>query len=226
MTYEEIVKKTAEYILSIPDKSNLTMGDAVNCVSPDAFHDVINPLNYGHLQDIIDAVEKTETILDYTAHDDTVGGAPFNMDFIVRKKRLQKAQIISNLMCFGPYPESDEPIEQRLTISSSGQIWFTEYLFGDPERGKHPIGRKMQFSIGKEKAAELLSLIADYVESESEVVFATDIGTWDLTATYPDGSKNKLEGSMCGGVAAGGVDLTKRIRCLIPIEDLAVFDLD
>lgn len=33
-------------------------------------------------------------------------------------------------------------------------------------------------------------------------------------------------GSMCGGVLAGDIDLTKYIRKAIPIEDLAVFGGD
>lgn len=88
----------------------------------------------------------SSTVLDFTAHDGLVEGLHFNLDFIVRKKRLQKkVQIISDLLCYGPCPEPEDEIEQRITISATGRVWFTEYLFGEIGCEKKPIGRKLQF---------------------------------------------------------------------------------
>ena len=223
MTYEEITRGITEYILSLPDRSTLTMGDAVNQVCPNALNGVLDFLNYTHLDGIIDAVEKTGVVLDYTAHDGLIEGAPFNMDFIVRKKRLQKVQIISDLLCLR-CPEDGDPVEQHLTISASGRIWFTEYLFRGIVRDKYPVGRKIQFSIGKAKAAELLSLIADFIESKPRLMYTKDIGMWNLTAAYPDGTESRLRGSLDGGIAVDDIDLTEIIRESIPIDGLAVFE--
>ena len=42
---------------------------------------------------------------------------------------IQKIQIISNNICYGPPPEHETEVEQHLTISSSGRIWFNAYNF-------------------------------------------------------------------------------------------------
>ncbi len=223
MQRNEMIQRTAEYLLSLPDRTDITMYQAVMKACPEAEEDISNPALFVLLDEIKAAVEKTGTVLDFSSHYGKVEGLPLNLDFIVRRKRLQKAQIISDLMCYGPCPEPEDAIEQRLTISSNGQIWFTEYLFGEIGSQKHPIGRQKRMTLGKEKTAAILSLLADYCESEPMQMRCTDIGDWTLTATTPDGKKKKLSCSMCGGVTVGDVDLTEYIREQIPIDDLVVF---
>jgi hypothetical protein len=225
MEWKQIVGKTAEYILSLSDRTNITMYQAIQSACPDVqLEDVPDVLSFLCLNEIVDAVEKTGIIiLDYSAHEGLCEGLPFNMDFIVRRKRLRKAQIISNMLCYGPCPEPEDAIEQRLTISATGHVWFTEYAFGEIGNGKHPIRRREQFSIGKIEALSILSLIADYAESESLLIRCTDIGDWNLTVTDLEGHKNQMSGSLCGEVTVGNIDLTDYIRAAIHIEDLAVF---
>lgn len=40
---------------------------------------------------------------------------------------IQKIQIISNLIGYGLKPEPEDEVEQRLTISRNGRIWFTAW---------------------------------------------------------------------------------------------------
>lgn len=162
-------------------------------------------------------------MLDFTAHDGLVEGLPFNLDFVVRKKRLQKIKIVSDLLCYGPCPEPEDAIEQRLTISATGRVWFTEYLFGEIGVDKHPMGRKLQLSIGKEKAMAILSKVANYLDEEPELIMCTDIGDWNLIATDTSGEVKTMACSLCGGVIVDDIDLTDFIREIIPIENLAVF---
>jgi hypothetical protein len=126
MTQKEIMQEAAEYILCLPDKTNITMREVFAAACPNENFEGINFLDFCFLDEIISMVEKTGMVLDYSSHDGKYEGVPFNLDFIVRRKRLQKAQIVSNLLCYGPCPEPVDAIEQRLTISSTGQIWFTE----------------------------------------------------------------------------------------------------
>ena len=63
--------------------------------------------------------------------------------------QIQKVQIISNLICYGPCPEYDEEVEQSLTISRTGRVWFTGYNFGQGF-DEHVMGRGKQLSIAKE----------------------------------------------------------------------------
>lgn len=218
-----LVQRTTEYLLSLPDESNLTMRQAVLAACPEAEDDINDTALFDLLDEISDSVRKTGAVLDFTAHDGLIEGLPFNLDFIVRKKRLQKVQIISDLLCYGPCPEPEDAIEQRITISATGRVWFTEYLFGEIGCEKKPVGRKLQFSIGKEKAMAILSKIANYLEEEPMLIRCTDIGDWTLIVTDVSGDVQQMSCSLCGGVVVDEVDLTDFIREQISIEDLAVF---
>lgn len=168
MDRAKIIKQITEYILNLPNKTKTTLHEVALAVGIKEFQEADNPACYGLLEEIARAADYAGVVMDFSVHDGLVEGLPFHMDFIVRKKRLQKAQIVSDLMVFGPCREPQDVIEQRLTISSCGRIWFTEYLFGEIGSTIHPMGRKIQMSIGKEKAAVILSLIADYCENSRE----------------------------------------------------------
>lgn len=218
-----LVQRTTEYLLSLPDESHLTMRQAVLAACPEAEDDITDTALFDLLDEISESVRKTGAVLDFTVHDGFVEGLPFNLDFIVRKKRLQKVQITSDLLCYGPCPEPEDAIEQRVTISATGRVWFTEYLFGKIGCDKKPVGRKLQLSIGKEKAMAILSKIADYLKEEPLLIRCTDIGDWTLIATDVSGNVQQMSCSLCGGVVVDEVDLTDFIREQIPIDDLAVF---
>lgn len=141
----------------------------------------------------------------------------------IKKNRLQKVQIISNLQGYGPLPEPKDVIEQRLTISSDGRVWFTEYLFGDGRCEKRPIGRQLQLSISEEIALDILSKVDNYLEEDPITMYCTDIGDWKLIATDFSGNEKQLSGSLCGEVMVDEVDLTDFIMRSIPIEGLVVF---
>ncbi len=220
---QEVFNKVIEYIKTLPDGIQLSVRDALNHFGIDAL-DLPSALNYSVSDEICAAVEKdTDIILDFSSHDGLAEGLPFAMDFYVYHKRLQKAQIISDLLCYGPCPEPDDPVEQRLTISSTGRIWFTERIFGPLGDTRYPIGRKIQMSIGKERAYAILSMLADYSESEPPLIYCTDVGRWHMTLTDIDGSKKNLSCSMNGDIFVGDVYLNDFIRARIPIEGLAVF---
>ena len=136
--------------------------------------------------------------------------------------QIHKIQIISDLICYGPCPLADEEVEQHLTISTTGRVWFTGYDYG-AGFDNYVIGRRQQFSIGKEKAAKLLEYISSYYENNETELFATDIGSWTLKITDTDGHKYEKTGSMCGGVTTEDIDLTDYIKKNIPVDDLAVF---
>ena len=59
--------------------------------------------------------------------------------------QLKKLQLISNRICYGPCPESDDEVEQHLTITANGRVWFSRYCFG--ENGKYRLLQKDTFTI-------------------------------------------------------------------------------
>lgn len=222
----EVIKETVDYLCGLPDGSNLTMYQAVEYICPE-MAERFETLDFSLVFKIEEEVNKTgNVILDFTSHDGKVEGLPFNLDFYVRKKRLQKVKIVSNLLGYGPCPEKDTPAEQRLTISSNGRYWFSEYLFGNGEYPYHALGRKVQGTIGKEKAYEILSLIKEYQETGIYPPMATDIGSWNLYMTELDGTKQELYGSLCGGVWVKDVAISNLIKNIIPVENLTVFGED
>jgi hypothetical protein len=225
MEWKQIVDKTTGYILSLPDRTTITMYEAIQAACPDVkLEDTIDVVFFNFLDEIVKAVEKTGLmVLDYSAHEDKEEGLPFNMDFIVRRKRLQKVQIISNLLCGGPCPEPEDAIEQRLTISATGRVWFTEYICGEIGSHAHPIGRSRRLFIGKKNALAILSLIADYVESKPKLICCKDVGDWLMIVTDTERKTKHLSCSMKCGVIANGVDLTAFIQSQIPIERMRIF---
>ena len=38
---------------------------------------------------------------------------------------LKKIRIVSNNICYGPMPDSDDEVEQHLTINDEGRVWFS-----------------------------------------------------------------------------------------------------
>ncbi len=222
----EVIKETVDYLCGLPDGSNLTMYQAVEYICPEmAEH--FETLDFSLVFKIEEEVNKTgKVILDFTSHDGKVEGLPFNLDFYVRKKRLQKVKIVSNLLGYGPCPEKDTPAEQRLTISSNGRYRFSEYLYGDGEYPYHTLGRKFQGTIGKEKAYQILSLIKEYQEIGLYPPMATDIGSWNLEMIELDGSKDHLYGALCGRVHVVDVSIDALIKSILPIDGLEVFGGD
>lgn len=136
--------------------------------------------------------------------------------------QIQKVQIISSLICYGPCPKFDDEVEQRLTISRTGRVWVTGYNFGQGF-GEYVLGRRKQLSIGKEAAQRILQYIYLYYESATHAPRITDIGRWELKLTTTDGRKFRRVGSLNGNVFAFDIDLTEYIRQSINIAGLAVF---
>lgn len=136
---------------------------------------------------------------------------------------IQKIRIESNNICYGPEPSTTDEVEQHLTISASGRVWFTGYNYAGGF-GKYEIGRKQQFSIEKIVVDEILNLFSQYYESEQLLCcYTTDIGIWKMEITDTENKKYTFKGSLCGGVSVEDIDLTDYIREHILIDGLFVF---
>ncbi|WP_092564133.1 hypothetical protein [Anaeromicropila populeti] len=64
--------------------------------------------------------------------------------------QIRKVRIVSNNICYGPEPLPEDEVEQRLTISVSGRVWFTGYKYANGF-SKFEICRRQHFSIGRPK---------------------------------------------------------------------------
>lgn len=132
--------------------------------------------------------------------------------------KLQKVTIKSNNVGFGPMPEPLEEVEQRLTISRCGRVWFSAYSYGGARLCKK------QVWLGKERACRLLHAIGTYFCSCEELSLATDIGMWEMRLQDIDGAATKFVGSLCCAFQVEGQDLSTIIREELGMRDLFLYD--
>lgn len=136
------------------------------------------------------------------------------MDF----SNLQRATIFSYNVGYGPRPDDDEEVEQRLTISRSGRVWFSSYAYSGVR-----LSRK-QMWVGRERAMELLRLIGLHFGSCEEICLATDIGTWEMRLWDTAGESAKFMGSLCCAFQVEGLDLSTLIREGLGMSGLFLYD--
>ena len=134
----------------------------------------------------------------------------------------QKLQIISNNICYGPHPKPDDEIEQHLTITADGRIFFSTYAYGDGT--KYLKARTKNFKIGSEKTAYLLKIVSEYFSDEYDVSFATDVGDWEMTLTNADETPYHFRGSLCSGCSDELGNISNIIRFTLDMPELLVFD--
>lgn len=109
---------------------------------------------------------------------------------------LKKIRIVSNNICYGPMPDSDDEVEQHLTINDEGRVWFSGYNFGHGGE-RYEKARSKNFKIEKVATDRLLCAIAAYFGNEYDEIFATDIGNWEMELTNTEGTVYKFRGSLC-----------------------------
>ena len=136
---------------------------------------------------------------------------------------LKKITLISNNICFGPEPSPEDEVEQRLTVNSKGQVWFTGYAYANGF-GQYAPSRRLRIAIGDKAANKVLSLVDRYFQGDYLCCYATDVGDWTIELAYTDGTKQKETGSLCEDLTVDTIGLSDYIRQSIPIDNLFVFD--
>ena len=136
---------------------------------------------------------------------------------------LKKIRIVSNNICYGPMPDSDDEVEQHLTINDEGRVWFSGYNFGHGGE-RYEKARSKNFKIEKVATDRLLGAIAAYFGNEYDEIFATDIGNWEMELTNTEGTVYKFRGSLCADFDYEGIDLSDLVRDIVGMDDLYVFD--
>lgn len=134
---------------------------------------------------------------------------------------LQKIQLISNNICYGPCPESDDEVEQHLTITSDGRVWFSRYRFG---AAGHELIKKLSYSVPADAVNEIMAAVSGYFSDEYDIDFVTDVGSWDMVLTNTDGHTFKITGPLCHDLQTPTGGLSDIIRSKLERNDLFVFD--
>ena len=136
--------------------------------------------------------------------------------------RVRKMHIVSNNISYGPVPAPDDEVEQRLTVSASGRVWFSAYCYGSGNPYK--LARTKNFHIAKEAAARILNAAAAVFSDEYETVYATDIGTWETTLTNMEGKDYRFGGSLCCKFDVHGINMSDLIRDTLDMPELFLLD--
>lgn len=136
---------------------------------------------------------------------------------------LQKIRIVSNVICYGPCPEPDDEVEQRLTINAEGRVWFSSYTFGDVP-GRYQKANIRNFKIDRTATEKIFKAFLSYFGREHTEVFAPDIGYWMLELTNTAGKTYHFRGSLCAGLYFEGNNLSDIIRAVLGMSNLYVFD--
>ena len=133
-------------------------------------------------------------------------------------------RLVSNNICYGPEPAITDEVEQYLSVSSSGRVWFSARNYSQYSEGRG-FCRKKQVNIGAWKAGFLNRLVCRFEERPT----VTDCGSFDLQMRFEDGTKRNISGSLIGDDPVplyGDVNtsLTKLLRRYIPVYGLWGFD--
>lgn len=138
------------------------------------------------------------------------------------KGTLDKIRIISNNCHFGPIPGPDEEVEQRLTITSDGNVKFEGYNNGCGKKKKKI--RSKHIKLVKLEVERLFKAFTETFNKEHEEVLATDIGSWNLELTNSEGDTYVFKGSLCADFKYDGCDLSQLVRNVVRMNDLFVFN--
>lgn len=128
-------------------------------------------------------------------------------------EEVKSIRIIANNICYGTEHDANDEVEQYLTISASGRVWFSARNYRQFCDWNNYC-RKKQVSIGKWKADFLLRLI---LNMQLKPVFVTDVVSYRIEISYKNGRKEEIHGDLIGDVFShtygneADVDLTRVI---------------
>lgn len=125
-------------------------------------------------------------------------------------------RLVSNNFGYGPWPEADEEIEQRLTVTSEGRVWFSGY--GPSMKGSGKKLRSSQSKIDPEIGAYIVQRIADRFSQDYEEEIVMDIGSWELALTNTDGHRYRYRGPLCEVCDKSLGELSELIRCQLGLH--------
>lgn len=131
--------------------------------------------------------------------------------------KIKKIKIKSNNICYGLAPEPEDEVEQILTISKNGKVWFYGYKYIGTR------SRSIINNIGEKSAYLIFELISKWIDT-GLFCYATDMGTWNMVITDENNKLYKFDGSLMEDLIVDGIAISETIRDIVNIEDMLVFD--
>lgn len=132
---------------------------------------------------------------------------------------LQKFKLISNNICYGPEPDPDNEVEQRLSVSENGGVWLTRYRYGGID-DRPRLLQKEKIPASMDTIKRILDFVGHNFENYDNA-YATDVGVWGIELTNTDGKTVHINGSLYPDSFHGLFDY---IREQLKRNDLFLFD--
>lgn len=130
-------------------------------------------------------------------------------------QRINKVNLNSENFSFFSPPKPEEELSQKITIFNSGRVVFSA------ENSTREV-RHIEKQIDVNTARTVLGMVAEkFQQSHNWMDFVTDVGSWQLTISYPD-KQNEFTGSVFPNPRLH--DISDIIRKITAIPDLWVFD--
>ncbi len=134
------------------------------------------------------------------------------------ERPVRKITLDSNALCYGPMPEPEDIIRQRLTITTFGKVYISQYTFSG-----NRVDRQI-LTIDEYDAEEMVYDLVDYFEGKDADFEVTDVGSWDLVITSANGKEYKFDGSLYYAPGDWLQEYSKNLRKYFKRWDLFVFD--
>ncbi len=144
--------------------------------------------------------------------------------------KIQKIRIVSGMFGYGPTPQPDDEMEQHLSITRDGRVFFSSYVYGEPYwyRGRYKDGYRRNvtknFKTDPEKTRRILERFEQYFSKDYVEHFATDVGIWEMEIKNDLGELFKFKGSVYPLPKRPETDLSDLVRDELDMPNLCVFD--
>lgn len=148
----------------------------------------------------------------------TPDGDPFHF-----RGTAKMLRIVSNCISYGPMPQPEDEVEQHLTITAAGRVWFSRYLYGR-EAGKYERAEMKRFRIDSAAAKTILDAFAAvFAEGYSELPPA-DAGTWHLKLENTEGKSYTFLGEFGVPMEYQDTNLSELVRTALNMDNLFMMD--
>lgn len=144
-----------------------------------------------------------------------------NTDRAVNCAKIRRFRLISTCFGYGPWPGPDTEVEQHLTITSDGRIWFSKFCFNDGVRYKCICLERLH--IAPDAAGPLVDQLAEFFNDSYVEYLATDCGDWHLEITAGTG-QSKYHGPLIPTPCPFLSQVSDQIRETLVREDILAFD--
>lgn len=137
--------------------------------------------------------------------------------------QLKKITLRSSDSFYWIIPEPGKVMEQLLTITREGRVWYSGYDFPDELDKPNKIESKY-LRIQKEEAENILDkILLSLYCYPIPILSACDVGFWNLKVTKDDDRTETRRGFLLGCVEVDDVDLTDLIQRTLKMRNLFAF---